>query len=163
MKDRSAVLPPQHLPDTVAARCAEPRSLSALMTAVERRWFRGLRPRLQPWLEITAQPGGGAEFHDVIMATRLHLNPTAYLIVRRLQAGDQCLAEIATDLAQEFGRDEQQLLTDIIQSYRILENKEATIHPVWRFWILWAQHIKHTYVVAFYHYFTRGLRLLSGG
>ncbi|CAG0936797.1 hypothetical protein TFLX_05688 [Thermoflexales bacterium] len=163
MKNRSALLPPHRVIVSADMRSVGHISPAAYLMAVERHWFRRLRPRLQPWIEITALPDGGAEFYDVIMATHLHLNPTAHIIVERMRAGNQRLADIAVDLANEFGRDEQQLLTDVIQIYQTLESKEATVHPVWRFWVLWAQYIKHTYVVAFYQYFTRGLRMLSGG
>jgi hypothetical protein len=127
---------------------------------VELLWFRNLRPRIHPWIEITPDLEGGAEFYDFIMATRLHLNQTAYLIVKRMYAGEQTLGEIATAIARQFDQDEYKLLTAVVRIYKQLEANDATVHPLWRYLVLYCQYL-HEYLIkykdVFFQAFWRGL------
>ncbi len=109
---------------------------------IELSWFRSLRPRLHPWIEITPQPDGGAELYDFIMATRLHLNPTAHAIVERMRAGNQTLGEIASALATPYNLSEHQVLADVVRMYKQLENNDAVEHPAWRYGVLWVMSVR---------------------
>lgn len=127
---------------------------------VELRWFRKLRPRIHPWVEVTPRPEGGAGFYDFIMSTRFNLNQTAYMIVERMCTGEQTLGEIAAELAEKFGRDEHEILTAVVRIYKQLESNDAIAYPMWRYCVLYVSRARkwlQRAVDVFMREFFRGL------
>jgi len=127
---------------------------------LELRWFRNLRPCLHPWIEITPRAGGNAEFYDFVTANRLNLNPTAYMIVERMHSREHTLGEIAAELADHFDKDERELLVAVVDVYKYLESHDETVHPCWRYVILYMQHLRQYFQDArnvFVQMFFRGL------
>lgn len=127
---------------------------------LELRCFYSLRPRLHPWIEIIPRENGSAEFYDFITNRRLKLNSTAYSIVERMRSGEQTLGEIATSLAAHYGKDERELLDVVVKIYKLLEYYDETIHPFWRYMILYAQHLKCSLfdnIKAFFQIFFKGM------